>query len=342
MTRPLSLRAHLVIGAAFLMAGLFGGSIVFWHVALGHREPPSMFLAILSHAPRLAILSFISLVVGLAQVRRGWRSIDQVRGHLGDVHAHPDRRLTGRYPAEIAPLAADVNRLLDQRDAMLGRASLAAGDLAHGLKTPLAILTQDGERAARDGHAELAESIATQVARMRRQVDAHLARARLDLSRHRAVSTVRLGDAIDGIAGTLERLYGDRGIACDVRTSDDIDVLVARDDLDEILGNVLENAHKWARSSCRVDARLEAGRILILVDDDGPGIPAEVRDRVPARGVRADQTAPGSGLGLSIARDLTEAYGGRLVLDRSPLGGLRVAIDLPAPREQPHPSVRTG
>ena len=334
MIRPLSLRAHLVIGAAFLMVGLFGGSIVLWHVALGHREPPSMFLAILSHAHLFTVLSLICLGIGIAQVRRGWRSIDQVRGHLRDIHAHPERRLTGWYPAEIAPLAADVNRLLDQRDAMVARASLAAGDLAHGLKTPLAILTQDGERAARDGHADLAASIAAQVDRMRRQVEAHLARARIDVSRHRVVTPVPLADSIDGIVRALERLYGERGIAFDVRVPDGIEVLAAREDLDEMLGNVLENACKWAATSCRIDARADAGRVAIVIDDDGPGSPVEVRDRIPARGVRADEAAPGSGLGLAIARDLAEAYGGRTSLDESPLGGLRVAIELQAPRAE--------
>lgn len=341
MRRPLSLRAHLMIGAGFLMMGLFGGSIVLWHITLGHREPPSMFVAILGHAHLFAIVCLICMGVGAAEVQRGWRSIDQVRRHLADIHEKPAARLTGRYPAEIAPLAADVNRLLDQRDAMMARASLAAGDLAHGLKTPLAILTQDGARAARDGHADLAASIVAQVDRMRRQVDTHLARARIDVSRHRVASPVSLLESIEGLVRTLERLYGERRIAFDVCVSEDIEVLAARDDLDEILGNVLDNACKWARTSCRVDARVDAGRVVIIIDDDGPGIPVKARDRLPARGVRADEAAPGSGLGLSIARDLAHAYGGRTSLGDSPLGGLRVVIDLQVPRSgQPPPGRR--
>jgi signal transduction histidine kinase len=328
--RPLSLRAHLTIGAGFLMVGLFGASIVLWHITLGHREPPSMFLAILSHAHLFAIVCLACMGIGAAQVQRGWRSIDQVRGHLAEIHEQPEQRLTGRYPTEIAPLAADVNRLLDQRDAMVARASAGAGDLAHGLKTPLAILMQDGERAARDGHAELAASIVAQVNRMRRQIDAHLARARIDVSSHRALVAVSLLDSLEGIVRTLKRLYTERGIAFDVRVSEDIQVMAAREDLDEILGNVLDNACKWARTSCRVDARVDGGRVVVLVDDDGPGIPAEMRDRLPGRGVRADEAAPGTGLGLSIARDLAEAYGGHATLEDSPLGGLRVVIDLRA------------
>jgi len=330
--RPLSLRSHLMIGAGFLMVGLFGGSIILWHVTLGNREPPSVFFAILSHVHLFAIVCMVFLGIGFAQVQRGWRSIAQVRGHLADIHEKPVGRLTGRYPAEIAPLAADVNRLLDQRDAMVARASLAAGDLAHGLKTPLAILTQDGERAARDGHADLAASIAAQVDRMRRQVDTHLARARIDVSGHRVVVPVSVLESVEGIVRTLTRLYGERGITFDVGVAESIEVLAVREDLDEILGNVLDNARKWARSSCRVDARLDAGRVVIIIDDDGPGIPVKVRDQLPARGVRADEAAPGSGLGLSIACDLARAYGGRTSLDASPLGGLRVVIELQAPQ----------
>src|SRR4051812_24600186 len=217
------------------MVGLFGGSTILWHITLGHREPPSVFFALLSHAHLVAVVCLVCMGIGAAQVQRGWRSIAQVRGHLADIHEQPERRLTGRYPAEVAPLAADVNRLLDQRDAMVARASLAAGDLAHGLKTPLAILTQDGERAARDGHTDLAASIAAQVDRMRRQVDTHLARARIDVSRHRVVVPVSLLESIEGIVRTLDRLYGERGIAFDVRVSEGIEVLAAQEDLEEIL-----------------------------------------------------------------------------------------------------------
>ncbi|MEO7274140.1 MAG: HAMP domain-containing sensor histidine kinase [Vicinamibacterales bacterium] len=330
MTRPLSLRAHLMIGAGFLMIGLFGASIVLWHIMLGHREPPAMFFAILGHAHLFAIVCLACMGIGAAQVQRGWRAIDRVRGHLADIHREPARRLTGRYPAEIAPLATDVNRLLDQRDAMVTRASLAAGDLAHGLKTPLAILTQDAARAARDGHADLAASIGAQVDRMRRQVDTHLARARIDLSRHRAVVPVPVLASLEGIVRTLKRLYGDRELAFEVDVAEAITVLAVREDLDEMLGNVLDNACKWAQASCRVEARVAGGRVVIVIDDDGPGMPAEVRDRLPSRGVRADETAGGSGLGLAIARDLAHAYGGSASLDDAPLGGARVVIDLPA------------
>lgn len=333
MRRPLSLRAHLVIGASLLMVGLFFGSIILWHITLGNREPPLLFFTLFRYAHTFAIACLIFLAVGVLQVRRGWRSIDQVRVHLADIHARPEQRLTGRYPAEIAPLAADVNRLLDQRDAMVARASLVAGDLAHGLKTPLAILTQDAARASRGGHADLAGSIQAQVDRMRRQVDAHLARARADVSRHRAAVPVPVLESIEGIVRTLERLQPEGRVTFDVRVPDHIAVLATRDDLDELLGNVVDNACTWARTRCRIDARLvnrDDARVVITIDDDGPGMPAELRARVPSRGMRADEASPGSGLGLSISDALVQAYGGRLSLSDSPLNGLRVEIELPA------------
>ncbi len=329
MTSPLSLRARLLIGAVCLMFGFFGGTIVLWHVALGYREPPTIFFALVEHAHASALVCLACIGAGLMQVQRGWRSVDQVRRHLAEIHEEPERRLAGRYPAEIAPLVADLNRLLDQRDAMVARASSTAGDLAHGLKTPLAILTHDAARAARDGHTELAASIRTQVDRMRRQVDAHLARARVDMSRHRVVTPVPLFESVEAIVRALERLYRERAIVCDVSVPAGIRVLVPRTDLDEVLGNILENACKWARSTCRIEARLDAGRALVVIDDDGPGIPEAVRERLPARGMRADESAPGTGLGLSIASELAHAYGGSLSLAESPSGGLRVVIALP-------------
>lgn len=335
--RPLSLRAHLVVGAAFWMVGFFGLSIVLWHLALGHREPPGAMFAIFRHAHLFALICIGCVAVGALQVRRGWRSINHVRTDLAGVHDTPGRRLDGTYPVEIAPLVADLNRLLNQRDAMIERASATAGDLAHGLKTPLAVLTHDADRAAREGHGDLAASIAAQVERMRRQVDHHLARSRVDVSRHRVIVPVPISESADGIVRTLTHLYAERRLSFDVHVEPALAVLVAREDLDEIIGNVLDNACKWARTRCRLSAAAQDGRVALVIEDDGPGIPPEMRSQVLARGVRADEAVPGSGLGLSIVRDLTDAYGGRVRLDDSPLGGLRVTIELPATKNGDQP-----
>jgi signal transduction histidine kinase len=328
--RPMSLRAHFVIGAGLWTFGLFGFAIVLWHVFLGRREPPALFFWMIIHAHLFALLCLVALVAGAFQVRRGWRSISQIRSRLASLHAMPGRRLEGAFPREIEPLVVDLNRLLDERDAMVDRARAAAGDLAHGLKTPLAVLTQEAERAARQGHADLAGSLLEHVDRMRRQVDAHLARSRVDLSRHRTVTPVRAADAVAGIVRTLSRLYAERDLSFAVDADPAIEVRVAREDLDELLGNLLDNACKWARTCCGVSVKAAGDRVAVTIDDDGPGLSETMRGHVLSRGARADEAAPGTGLGLPIVRDLTEAYGGQIALDKSPLGGLRVTIDLPS------------
>ena len=328
--RPLSLRTHFVIGAVFWTFGLFGVAIVLWHLVLGNREPPQTFLWFMHHAHAFGLLCIACLVAGAVQIRRGWRSISQIRAQLAALHALPGRRLEGVYPSEIAPLVADLNQLLEQRDVMVDQARATAGDLAHGLKTPLAIITQEAERAGRDGHAELAGALFEQVSRMRRQVDAHLARSRVDLSKHRVVTPIAAAEAVAGVVRTLSQLYAERGLTFTVDVDPALHVLVAHEDLDELIGNLLDNACKWARTRCSITVRQAGARVAVVVEDDGPGISAEMRSQVLTRGVRADEAVPGTGLGLAIVRDLTEAYGGKVVLDESPLGGLRAAIDVPS------------
>jgi len=327
--RPLSLRTHFVIGAIFWTFGLFGLAIVLWHVVFGRREPPETFFWFIHHAHFFGLLCIVCLVAGVLQIRRGWQSISQIRARLAALHATPGRRFEGVYPSEIAPLVADLNQLLEQRDVMVDQARATAGDLAHGLKTPLAVITQEAERARSEGQTELAGALFEQVGRMRRQVDAHLARSRVDLSKHRVLTPIAASDAVAGVVRTLSQLYAERGLAFTVDADPALHVLVAREDLDELVGNLLDNACKWARTRCSVTVRQAGGRVAVIVEDDGPGISAEMRSQVLTRGVRADVAVPGTGLGLAIVRDLTDAYGGKVVLDESPLGGLRARIDVP-------------
>ena len=301
----------------------------FAELALGNREPPRTFVWFIHHAHFFGLLCIVCLVSGVLQIRRGWQSISQIRARLAALHAMPGRRLEGVYPSEIAPLVADLNQLLEQRDAMVDQARATAGDLAHGLKTPLAVITQEAERARSDGQTELAGALFEQVGRMRRQVDAHLARSRVDLSKHRVLTPIAASDAVAGVVRTLSQLYAERGLTFAVAVDPGLHVLVAREDLDELVGNLLDNACKWARTRCSVTARQAGARVVVIVEDDGPGISAEMRSQVLTRGARADEAVPGTGLGLAIVRDLTAAYGGKIVLDESPLGGLRARIDLP-------------
>jgi len=331
MSTRLSLRARLLLGAALWTIGLFGLGVVTWHVTLGYRRPPSVIQLMSSHTGVFSLVCVACLVAGLTQVRRGMSPINQLRARLVGLRQGHARRLEGEYPAEVEPLVADLNALLDQREQMITRARAKAGDLAHGLKTPLAVLAQEAERGAAAGHADLAGTILQQVDRMRRQVDYHLAQARAGAGGRSASATpVSVQATAEALARTLARLHAERGVHIAVDVAPELQVRVDREDLEEMLGNLLDNACKWARSRARVSARRDGDRIALAVDDDGPGVEAAMRAAVLARGVRADELAPGSGLGLSIVCVLADAYGGTVTLGDSPLGGLRASLALPS------------
>jgi signal transduction histidine kinase len=328
---PWSLRGRLLAGAALWTLGLFGLAIVTWHVTLGNRHPPAVMAIILGHAHAVAVICALCLVAGLLQVRRGWSPINQLRARLARLEAGSARRLDGEYPSEVAPLVGDLNALLDQREESVARARASAGDLAHGLKTPLAILLQEAARADAAGQPDLAAAIREQVDRMRRQVDHQLAQARVDATRRTgAGASTAVVDSADALGRTLRRLHDGRSLIIGVDVPSDLRVRVDREDLDEMLGNLLDNACKWARGRVCVTAAREAGRVVVVIDDDGPGIAPAMRQAVFERGVRADEAAPGSGLGLAIVRDLATACGGDVGFADATLGGLRVRLGLPA------------
>jgi signal transduction histidine kinase len=281
-------------------------------------------------APLTLLFGVLCLAAGALQVRRGLAPVGNLRTRLAELRQGQERRLDGQYPSEVQPLVNDLNTLLDTRQRAIERAVAKAGDLAHGLKTPLAILAQDADRAASNGQADLAASIQQQVARMRRQIDYHLAHARAAASGAAPGSGTLLLDAAEGLRRALLRLHVDRGITIDLQIPHDCLVRTGREDLEEMLGNLVDNACKWARSQVIVTAAIDASVVVIIVDDDGKGLAEQMREVVLRRGVRADEAAPGSGLGLAIVRDLAEVYGGSVTLERSPLGGLRARLTLPA------------
>jgi signal transduction histidine kinase len=327
----LSLRARIFIGAVFWMAALFiAAGMALTHLFNQNPRAPFVFHQLFRHMEILGMLIVLCLGVGLLLVRRGLNSFDVLRIRLVEVKEGRERRLEGDYPAEVVPLIADLNSLLDDREQRVTRALTKAGDLAHGLKTPLAILNQQAQRAKAAGQTELAAAITQQVERMRRQVDYHLAQARASASGGTPGARSHVLTSADALARTMTTLHADRRLAIDVRAAHDHFVRVQREDLEEMLGNVVDNACKWATSRVDLHSRTVDGRIEIIVDDDGPGLDPSLRQSVLQRGVRADEAAPGSGLGLAIVRDLVELYGGAIALDSSPLGGLRATLQLPA------------
>ncbi len=332
MKRPLSLRGRVLLGAVLWTIGLFimASAVLVTAMEL-HPHVPLAFMAHdVFRQPLVVTFAVLSMVAGFLQVRRGLSPINALRARLAGVHEGRDRRVEGTYPTEVQPLVNDLNALLDHREQAVRRAVAKAGDLAHGLKTPLAILAQEAERARASGQTELAAAVGQQVDRMRRQVDYHLAHARAAASGAAPGARCSIRESAEGLTRALLRLHGERGIAIDVRVPPDLSVRVQREDLDEMLGNVLDNACTWGRSRVTIDASQMAAGVEITVDDDGSGLPEGMREAVLQRGVRADEAAPGSGLGLAIVCDLAEIYGGSIALDASPAGGVRARVRLPA------------
>jgi signal transduction histidine kinase len=331
VTSLLSVRVRVLLGAALWTFGLFMATGILVNVVMVHHpNTPRLFHGLFAHPVASPGAAIVSMLWGLWQVRKGLSPLKHLRDRLLNVREGRDRRVEGRYPAEVQPLVNDLNALLDHRERAVSRAVAQAGDLAHGLKTPLAVLSHEAERAAAAGQHEIAATITQQVERMRRQVDYHLAHARAAASGAAPGARCSVLASADAIARTLARLHADRGVSIDVAVAPDHAIRGQREDVDEMLGNLLDNACKWARSRVALSSAAVNGAVVITVDDDGPGLDPSMREAVLQRGVRADEAAPGSGFGLAIVRDLAELYGGRIALDASPQGGLRARLQLPA------------
>jgi signal transduction histidine kinase len=282
----------------------------------------------------LVATALVSMIAGFRQVRKGLSALDQVRARLAAVRSGAAKRIEGTHPSEVQPLVQDLNALLDHREATVRRARTKAADLAHGLKTPLALLAHEADRAEAAGQPESAAAIRLQVEKMRRQIDYQLAHVGAVASGATPGARCSVKDCAAGILRALEHLHAERNLLFDVRIGAELAVRVEAEDLEEMLGNLLDNACKWARSRVVVASEQVTGPVgpvvLITIDDDGPGLDPALRQQVLERGVRADEAAPGSGLGLSIVRDLAELHGGEIRLAPSPLGGLRARLSLPA------------
>jgi signal transduction histidine kinase len=322
-----SLRTRLIAGAVvWMLAVLIAVIAVVVRLTRNHPE-----LA-LRHGTHIAmgIIAAAFLGGGLFLVRKALAPFRTLRGGLSAVREGRSERIEGDYPTEVQPLVSDLNALLENRERAVARALTTAGDLAHGLKTPLAVLAQEAEQADAAGHHELATTLGQLVERMQRQVDYHLARSRATAST-RAAPGVRCAvlPSVEGLVRTMLRLHAERELAIDVDVSPAHEIRGRREDLDEMLGNLLDNACKWARSRVAISSSIGRDQLSVSVDDDGPGLDPSMRAQVLQRGVRADQQVRGSGLGLAIVSDLAELHGGSVTLETSPLGGTRARLELP-------------
>jgi len=330
--KGLSLRSRIFFGAVLWSAGLFLLSgLVLTHYMLYVPSAPGIFHGVFVHYMIIVAAAMVaSIVVGFVQVKRGLASFNDLRTNLAGVREGRDARLGGAYPSEVQPLVSELNELLSDREQRVTRALTKAGDLAHGLKTPLTLLNQQAERAKAEGQAALAAAIMQQVERMRRQIDYHLAHARASASGGNPTARCHVLTSADALARTMQTIYAERHLAIDIHVPHDHFVRLQREDFEEMLGNLVDNACKWTKTRIEVRSSFDEGQIVTTVDDDGPGLDPSLRETVLRRGVRADEAAPGSGLGLAIVADLVELYGGSIALGSSPLGGLRATLRLPS------------
>jgi signal transduction histidine kinase len=262
----------------------------------------------------------------ILQVRVGLKPLFDLRREVTDVRKGRSERVEGRYPAELEPLAQELNALVAHNQEVVDRQRTHVGNLAHALKTPLSVMMTEAGRSS----GPLADLVERQAHAMRLQVDHHLRRARAAARAQGSRDRSLVAPALEELARTLERIFERRGVVIERSAPDELAFQGERQDLLEIAGNVMENACKWCRSTVWSRAEALAGeRFLMIVEDDGPGLPAERREEVFQRGARLDESEPGSGLGLSIVEELVRAYGGSIALDQSEHGGLKVSIELP-------------
>jgi signal transduction histidine kinase len=278
-----------------------------------------------------SILIIVLVLTTMFQVRFGLAPLKGISDGLARIRAGTAERLAGVFPVEIAPLARETNALIDANREIVERARMHVGNLAHALKTPLSVMVNEAS-AHRDD--PFAQKVVEQADIMRDQVARHLERARL-AARQSVVGTVSdVLPVVYALARTMEKLHLGRGIAIDVDAPAEVTFRGEQQDLEEMIGNLVDNACKWAQARVSVEIVREVTQtgqmVRIVVDDDGPGLTAGQREQVARRGRRLDETKPGSGLGLSIVVELAGLYGGSLTLGSAPIGGLRAELVLPA------------
>ncbi len=268
----------------------------------------------------------LGIVIGVVVlIRYGLRPLHEIQDKLGDVRSGRRDNLDGEYPGELSPLVKEINTLITQNRKVVDRARTHVGNLAHALKTPLAVLKNEAK-----GTDRVSEIVRRQTEAMTSNVNHYLKRAQAAAQAEVLGARTDIKEPLEGIARMLERLHRDKNIAIDVEADPRAVFRGERGDFDELVGNLLENAAKWCKSRVNVTVTRSDDGIEIIVDDDGPGLPVEHRAKALERGKRLDESEPGTGLGLSIVTELADIYGGQLHLEDSPMGGLRARLELPA------------
>lgn len=273
----------------------------------------------------LLLLSFLQASIGLMPLRRISTALAAIRS------GRATRAPTADVPPEIAPLVNELNALIEHNEKVAEEARTHAGNLAHALKTPMSVLTNE----AAAGAPDLSTTVVRELSTMRRHIDHHLARARAMGRRNASTARADVWPAIERLITAIERIYADRGVVIDLAGDRSLVFRGERQDLEEMAGNLIDNAAKYGGGRVFVTLSAgtgrQAGLLQIQVEDDGAGIPARLRDGMFERGARLDTGMPGTGLGLAIVRDVARIYGGNVELAQSEdLGGLMVTLRLPA------------
>ena len=286
----------------------------------------------------LSVLALGLVTAALLQVRFGLRPMRDLTAGLIDVRSGNANRLEGKFPVEIEPIASELNALLKANEEIVERARTQVGNLAHALKTPLSVMSNEAERST----GSFADKVMEQAEVMRDQVNLYLDRARRAARAHALGSLTEIRPVIDGLVRTLKRINAEKQVEVTTDCSDTLRFLGEKQDLEEMVGNLLDNAFKWAGEKVEIEVSLlpqsekNGKRWLVLsVADDGPGLPENKRDQALKRGRRLDETKPGSGLGLSIVEETASMYDGQITLGSSTLGGLKVELTLPAAQVAP-------
>ncbi len=273
----------------------------------------------------LALFGLGMVAINAAAILFGLRPLRQVREALSSVREGVAKRLDGAFPSEIEPLANETNALIESNRRILERSRTQVGNLAHSLKTPLAVLINEG----RSIGGKKGQLIEEQTGAMKQQIDHYLQRARMAAQRGSVVFRAPVDPLAQRMVRVMAKLNPDLDIAYEAKAQP---VFAGeQEDLEEIVGNLLENAMKWGRGQVRVtlaDIDGDPSAFEIIIEDDGPGIPEGKAREALLRGRRLDETKPGTGLGLAIVADIVSEYEGNLALERSELGGLKVVVRL--------------
>jgi signal transduction histidine kinase len=278
------------------------------------------------------VLAVVLLLTTLFQVRFGLAPLKRISESLAAIRGGSAERLEGAFPVEIAPLARETNALLEANREIVERARTHVGNLAHALKTPISVMVNE---ARARGDDPLAAKVAEQTAIMQEQVTRHLERARIAARLTVVGTNTDVVPVVQAITRTMEKTHYGKDLAIELDVPAEARFRGERQDLEEMVGNLVDNAFKWASARVAIEVGLEQAEparqiVRIVVDDDGPGLTPAQREQVARRGRRLDETKPGSGLGLSIVVELAGLYGGALNLGTAPIGGLRAELVLPA------------